>query len=107
MELLTPDEFLERVGVRVPDSVIHNLQEVRTMKPENEKLLKEMARASFKAWWERNPEDDVPVPEMEEANFLDEYTALRAAFRVFMVEMEYKEPQEVCDIIMELAPEEE
>lgn len=28
MELLTPDAFYERVGVRVPDSVILNLLEV-------------------------------------------------------------------------------
>lgn len=29
MELLTPEEFLERVGVRVPDSVIRNLEAMR------------------------------------------------------------------------------
>ncbi len=28
MELLTPDEFFERVGVRVPDSVIRNLEAI-------------------------------------------------------------------------------
>ena len=29
MELLTPDEFFDRVGVRVPDSVIRNLEAKR------------------------------------------------------------------------------
>ncbi len=29
MEMLTPDEFYERVGVRVPDSVIQNLEALR------------------------------------------------------------------------------
>ncbi len=34
MEMLTPDEFFERVGVRVPDSVIRNLERIEKRWPE-------------------------------------------------------------------------
>lgn len=58
------------------------------MKPENENLLEDMAEAG--TWHNGGMGKVLP-------------SQIQAAMRIFMENMEYKEPQEVCDIIMDIA----
>ena len=39
MEMLSPEEFFERVGVRVPDNVIRNLEERRMLGSDEVKVV--------------------------------------------------------------------
>ena len=62
MEMLTPEEFFERVGVRVPDGVIRNL-ETRARRYVTEKEYKVLTRGEFPPPQDPNrPEDPIDQP---------------------------------------------